>query len=166
MHVTQEQLHNEIIGLESRFNDKLGEWISVLRIDMENQRIVFENSMQKQMQLQRFYFQKDMEELMVKQREQFNADIARHMTTLGEEYQWRLSAVGEKVDLTWEKCERKYVELDQKDLVLAEKVALLEEYLPSYPRNHKGKAQSPRVNKESNSNLSKKSSAKNKSKNK
>jgi hypothetical protein len=39
--------------------------------------------------------------------------------------------VGEKVDLTWEKCERKYVVLEQNDMLLAEKVALLEEYLPS-----------------------------------
>jgi hypothetical protein len=126
---------------EQRFDHKLADWLSVIRTDIENFRIIIFQEMRKESELQRFYFQQHMEEVMVKQREQFNADITRHMTALGEEYQWRLSATGEKVDLIWEKCERKYVELEQKDMLLAEKVALLEEYLPTYPRNHKGFAQ-------------------------
>lgn len=131
-----------------KWGRQLSEWVTILRTDMENHKIVFFQEMRKESELQQLKFVQRMEEhgeiILKKNREQFNEDMTRHMTALGEEYQWRLAAVGEKVDLTWEKCERKYVELEQKDMVLAEKVALLEEYLPSHPRNHKGTAQSGR----------------------
>lgn len=85
------------------------------------------------------------EKILKKQREEFNADVAHHMSVLVGEYQWRLATVVEKVDMTWEKCEREHGAFEQKEMTLANKVALLEEYLPTYPRNHKGRAQSPRI---------------------
>ena len=124
MNVTQEQLHKE-----------LGNLIDELR---------------KESELQRFQFRQDMEEsnekLLKKNREEFNADIVRHMSVLAGEYQWRLATVGEKVDMTWEKCEREHGAFEQKEMTLADKVALLEEYLPTYPRNHKGMGQADRKN--------------------
>ncbi|MBP6974736.1 MAG: hypothetical protein KBB54_02210 [Candidatus Pacebacteria bacterium] len=124
MNVTQEQLHKE-----------LGNLIDELR---------------KESELQRYQFRQDMEEsnekLLKKNREEFNADIVRHMSVLAGEYQWRLATVVEKVDMTWEKCEREHGAFERKEMTLADKVALLEEYLPTYPRNHKGMGQADRKN--------------------
>lgn len=130
MYVTHEQLHKELSEQDQRWDQKLANWLSVLRTDIENFKVVIIEEFKKESQLQRIYFQQDMEIIMKKQREEFGAEMTRHMTALSEEYQWRLSAVGEKVDLTWEKCERKYIELAETDKTLAEKVTLLEEYLP------------------------------------
>ncbi len=122
MCVTQEQLHKEF----------------------ENFTIVIIQELRKELELQRSYFRQDMEIMMKKQREEFNADVVRHMSVLAGEYQWRLATVGEKLDMTWEKCEREHDAFEQKDMTLADKVALLEEYLPTYPRNHKGIGQAGR----------------------
>ncbi len=129
MYVTQEQLHKEL----------------------ENSRAILIDEFRKESELQRYQFRQDMEEffekLLKKQREEFNIDVVRHMSVLADEYQWRLAAVGEKVDMTWEKCEREHGVFEQKEMTLADKVALLEEYLPTYPRNHKGAAQASRKGK-------------------
>jgi hypothetical protein len=129
MHVTQEQLHKEL----------------------ENSRAILIDEFRKESELQRYKFRQEMEEfcekLLKKQREEFNVDVVRHMSVLAGEYQWRLATVGEKVDMTWEKCEREHGAFEQKEMTLADKVALLEEYLPTYPRNHKGAAQASRKGK-------------------
>ena len=136
-----------------KFERILADWLIVTRTDIENFRIVTVQEFRKESELQRYQFRKDMEEfnekLLKKHREEWNVDMARYMSALGEEYQWRLAAVGEKVDMTWEKCERKYVELERKDMTLADKVTLLEEYLPNHPspRQHKGKKQPGRKKK-------------------
>lgn len=126
MCVTQEQLHKEL----------------------ENSRAILIDEFRKESELQRYKFRQEMEEfcekLLKKQREEFNADVVRHMSVMTGEYQWRLATVGEKVDMTWEKCEREHGAFEQKDMTLADKVALLEEYLPTYPRNHKGMGQAGR----------------------
>lgn len=126
MYVTQEQLHKEL----------------------ENSRAILIDEFRKESELQRYKFRQEMEEfcekLLKKQREEFNADVVRHMSVMAGEYQWRLATVGEKVDMTWEKCEREHGAFEQKDMTLADKVALLEEYLPTYPRNHKGIGQAGR----------------------
>lgn len=128
MYVTQEQLHKEL----------------------ENSTIVIIQELRKELELQRSCFRQDMEEfcenLLKKQREEFNADVVRHMSVMAGEYQWRLATVVEKVDMTWEKCEREHGAFEQKEMTLADKVALLEEYLPTYPRNHKGMGQADRKN--------------------
>lgn len=129
MYVTPEQLHKEL----------------------ENSTIVIIQELRKELELQRSYFRQDMEEfcekILKKQREEFNVDVVRHMSVMAGEYQWRLATVGEKVDMTWEKCEREHGAFEQKEMTLADKVALLEEYLPTYPRNHKGAAQASRKGK-------------------
>ncbi len=162
MEVTREQLHEKLDGLENKLSINIDtirnnlqefradidthfvDWLSTIRTDIENSRIVAIEEFKKESQLQRYYFRQDMEIMMKKQREEFNADITRHMSVLAGEYQWRLATVGEKVDMTWEKCEREHGVFEQKDMTLADKVALLEEYLPTYPRNHKGIGQAGR----------------------
>ncbi|MCF7865467.1 MAG: hypothetical protein K9M11_03105 [Candidatus Pacebacteria bacterium] len=130
MHITPEQLHREL----------------------EDSRVVLINELRRESEIQRYQFRQDMEEfyekLLKKQREEFNADVVRHMSVLAGEYQWRLATVVEKVDMTWEKCDREHGAFEQKEMTLANKVALLEEYLPTYPRNHKGTAQSSRKSEE------------------
>jgi hypothetical protein len=136
-----------------------------LRKELEDSRAILIDELRKESELQRYQFRQDMEEffekLLKKQREEFNEDVVRHMSVLAGEYQWRLATVVEKVDMTWEKCEREHGAFEQKELTLADKVALLEEYLPIYPRNHKGAAQASRKSKEgSNGKISKKSAKK------
>ena len=130
MYVTQEQLHKEL----------------------EDSRAILLDELIKESELQRYQFRQDIEDffekLLKKQREEFNEDVVRHMSVLAGEYQWRLATVVEKVDMTWEKCEREHGAFEQKEMTLADKVALLEEYLPTYRRNHKGAAQAPRKSKE------------------
>lgn len=144
MYVTQEQLHKEL----------------------ENSRAILIDEFRKESELQRYKFRQDMEEfcekLLKKQREEFNVDVVRHMSVLAGEYQWRLATVGEKVDMTWEKCEREHGVFEQKEMTLADKVALLEEYLPTYPRNHKGAAQASRKGNYQRKSKSKKRTKKNK----
>ncbi len=149
-HTTEYVTHEELeTMLDTRFRehsksfeDKLAEFVALLRLDIENQGIIYTNEMKKQLQLQRLWFQEDMkkqmketldealEKALTKQRLQFNEDTARHIGALTEEYQWRISAVGEKVDLIWEKCERKYAEIDTKINSHEEKLEWLGEFLP------------------------------------
>ncbi len=113
---------------------------------------VTQEQLEKSMAQIRLWIQEDtrriVEELLLAQRDGFNMDVVRHMSVLAGEYQWRLSALGEKVDLTWEKSERKYAESDKHDMLMSEKVALLEQYLPMHPRQHKGQAQAQRARKD------------------
>jgi hypothetical protein len=115
---------------------------------------ITQEQLEKHIEMLRLWIQEDIrrifEEVLSAQRESFNTDVVRHMSVLAGEYQWRLAVVSEKVDTTWEKCEREHGVFEQKEMTLAEKVALLEEYLPTYPRNHKGKAQSSRNNNQKN----------------
>lgn len=112
---------------------------------------VTQEQLEKSMAQIRLWIQEDtrriVEELLLVQRDGFNMDVVRHMSVLAGEYQWRLSALGEKVDLTWEKSERKYAESDKHDMLMSEKVALIEQYLPMHPRQHKGRAQRARKDK-------------------
>jgi hypothetical protein len=62
---------------EQRFDQKFTDWLSVIRTDIENFKIVIIEEMEKKLQLQRFYFQQDMEIIMKKQREEFNADTGQ-----------------------------------------------------------------------------------------
>lgn len=109
---------------------------------------VTQEQLEKQIQTLRLLIQEDtrriVEEILLVQREGFNTDVVRHMSVLAGEYQWRLATAVEKVDMTWEKCEREHGTFERNEMTLAEKVALLEEYLPTYPRHNKGIAQPAR----------------------
>lgn len=98
-YVTHEELET-ILDIRFRehsesFEGKLAEFVALLRLDIENQGIIYTNEMKKQLQLQRLWFQEDtkrivdeaLEKALTKQRLQFNEDTARHIRALTEEYQ-------------------------------------------------------------------------------
>lgn len=71
--------------------------------------------------------------------EKFRHDMERYMGSLNEDYQSRLSAVGEGVTGTWEKCERKYIELGEVDKKLDTRVERIESVIVLYDTSGKVK---------------------------
>lgn len=64
-------------------------------------------------------FKKDMDEVyqfireaMEEQRLFYQDDFGRHVTSLAEDFQARLKTAGDKMDMIWDKCDKRCAELE------------------------------------------------------
>ncbi len=124
MHVTAEEFKKAMSLVDARFS----------KIDCCFDRLESEASdafsfVRECMEVQRQAYADDFKRYFKEQNILFNARIERYICTLSEDFQSKLQAVGEKVDLTWEKCERKYQDLDENDRMLEKRVVRAESEL-------------------------------------